>query len=123
MTEDIKSIGAVLATVVTAVIAIWWLYIVYQRIGMKPEIDMAGNVILDEYQRAKDILLVVLPLFTAALAYWTGSQGTTQAKKEAKDARQETGDAKRQLEAVIDSSPEGVLKRAKDEHPEAFSTG
>lgn len=115
MTKDIKSIGAVVATVVTAILAIWWLYIVYQRLGMKPEVDDAGNVVLDEYQRAKDILLVVLPMFTGALAYWTGSQGTTEAKQEAKDAKQ-------QLDAVIDASPAGILIKAKTEHPEAFST-
>jgi hypothetical protein len=111
---SIKVIGAVVSTVVTAAIALWWLYVVYQRLGVKPEVDKAGNVVLDEYGRAKDILLVVLPLFTAALAYWTGSAGTTQAKQEATAT-------KKQLNAVLDSSPEGVLEKAKHAHPEAFA--
>jgi hypothetical protein len=114
MGANVKVIGAVVSTIVTAVIATWWLYVVYQKLGMKPEVDTAGKVVLDEYQRAKDILLVVLPLFTAALAYWTGSAGTTQAKQEANET-------KKQLNAVLDSSPEGVLERAKQAHPEAFA--
>jgi hypothetical protein len=112
--NTIKVIGAAGATLLTAAIAFWWLYVVYQRLGMKPEVDQAGKVVLDQYQRAKDILLVVLPLFTAALAYWTGSAGTTQAKQEATET-------KKQLNAVLDSSPEGVLSKAKQEHPEAFA--
>jgi uncharacterized membrane protein len=114
MGANIKVIGAVVSTIITAAIAFWWLYIVYQRLGVKPEVDTTGKVVLDEFQRAKDILLVVLPLFTAALAYWTGSAGTTQAKQEAKET-------KKQLNAVLDSSPEGVLEKAKTAHPEAFA--
>jgi hypothetical protein len=111
--ERIKAVGAAVATAVTAGILIWWLILAANRIGMAPTLDKEGKVVVDEWGRVKDILLVVLPLFSAALAYWVGSQGTTDAKKEA-DA------AKQKLDAVIDSSPEGVLKRAKAAHPEAF---
>jgi hypothetical protein len=72
-----------------------------------------GAVVLDQWSRAEDILLVVLPLFTATLAYWVGVQGTTEAKKEAQGAKQ-------QLNAVLDQSPVDVLKKAKAAHPEAF---
>jgi hypothetical protein len=112
--EKVKSVGAIVATVFTALILIWWLGIVAQRIGTKPVVDTEGNIVLDEWARAKDILLVVLPLFSAALAFWVGSQGTTEAKKEAEGT-------KKKLEAVIDSSPEGLLKKAKLDHPDAFS--
>jgi hypothetical protein len=47
------------------VLTTWWPYVVYQHLGIKPEGDTAGKVVLDEFQRSKDILLVVLPLFTA----------------------------------------------------------
>lgn len=113
--ERLKSIGAIIATLFTAGILVWWLIIVAQRIGLKPEVDASGNVVLDQYGRAKDMLLVVLPLFSAALAFWVGSQGTTEAKKEAEGAKE-------QLEAVIDQSPEGVLERAKSAHPGAFAS-
>ena len=111
--EKLKAVGAIIATVFTGVILVWWLYLVADRIGVKPEVEN-GNVVLDEWSRAKEVLLVILPLFSAALAYWVGSQGTTEAKKEAQGA-------KKQLDAVIDSSPEGVLQKAKQNHPDAFA--
>jgi hypothetical protein len=115
MTEKIKSLGAALVTLVTAALTIWWLYEVASRLGVAPTKDDAGNIVLDEFQRAKDILIVVLPLFSAALAYWVGSQGTTAAKEEA-------ASAKGKLDAVLDASPEGILKKAKDLHPTAFGS-
>jgi len=111
--DKVKAVGAVIATVLTAAILVWWLWLVADRINVRPVVEN-GAVVLDEWQRAKEILLVVLPLFSAALAYWVGSQGTTEAKKEAAGAKQK-------LDAVLDSSPEGILKKAKEEHPEAFS--
>ena len=112
--DSIKAIGAVIVTIVTAGVTIWWLALVAQRLGVKPEVNAAGAVVLDQFQRAKDLLLVVLPLFSAASAYWVGNSGSTAAKKEAETA-------KGKLEAVLDSSPEGILDTAKQKHPEAFS--
>jgi hypothetical protein len=114
VSEKIKSIGAAVVSLITAGIAIWWLALVANRLGLKPEVNDKGIVVLDQFQRAKDILIVVLPLFSAALAYWVGSQGTAEAKKEAAATKQ-------QLEAVLDQSPEGVLKKAKETHREAFA--
>ena len=110
--NQIKVIGAGVATLLTALITIWWLWIVWSKIDLKPEMDN-GNVVLDQYARSKDILLVVLPLFSASLAYWVGSSGT-------QDAKQEAVSAKKQLDAVIDAAPEGVLKRARELHADAF---
>ena len=114
MADRIRAVGAVIVSVFTAVLAAWWLWIVYSRLGTDAAVDDSGVVIKDEFQRAKDILLVVLPLFSAALAYFVGSQGTAGAKEEA-------ATAKTQLDAVLDSSPEGILKTAKLQHPEAFA--
>jgi hypothetical protein len=111
--DQMKTLGAFLATALTGAIVIWWLVIVAHRIGVKPEVDNAGNVVLDQYGRSKDILLVVLPLFSAALAYWVGSAGTQDAKKEAEGAKEK-------LDAVIDSAPQGALQRAKEMHPDAW---
>jgi hypothetical protein len=110
--EKIKAVGALVATLLTGAIVIWWLVIVASKIGVKPVVEN-GNVVLDEWERSKDILIIVLPLFSAALAFWVGGQGEAAAKQEAEGAKQ-------QLEAVIDVSPEGILKKAKSEHPEAF---
>jgi len=114
MQERVKSVGAILVSVVTAAIAIWWLYEVAVRLGVPPVKDDQGNIVIDQFQRAKDILIVVLPLFSASIAYWVGSSGTADAKKEAQDS-------KSKLDAVLDASPQGMLQRAKELHPEAFT--
>lgn len=114
MSETIKSIGAVVVSVIAALIAVWWLALVAQRLGVKPVVNDKGAVELDEFQRAKDILLVVLPLFSAAVAFWVGNSG-------AKDAKQEAAEDKKKLNAVIDVSGEGILEKAQDAHPEAFA--
>jgi hypothetical protein len=111
--DKVKAIGAIVATILTATILIWWLLLVAQRLDMKPVVE-SGAVVLDEWSRAKDILLVILPLFSASLAYWVGSQGATEAKKEAKEAKKE-------LDAVLSVSPDDILKKAKESHPDAFS--
>lgn len=113
MSDLIKAVGAGMFTVITAVIAVWWLYEVASRLGVSPTLDEGGTVVMDQFQRAKDILIVVLPLFSASLAYWVGSQGTTAAKEEA-------ASAKDKLDAVLDASPAGVLAKAKTSHPQAF---
>lgn len=114
MQEKVRSVGAVIVSVITAAIAIWWLALVAARLGVKPEVNAQGAVVLDQFQRAKDILIVVIPLFSAALAYFVGSQGTADAKKEA-------AGAKDKLEAVLDTSQPGALEEAKKKHPKAFS--
>jgi len=115
MPDWIKSLGAIFVSAATALIAIWWLWLVAIRLGVPPTKDAQGNITIDEFQRTKDILIVVLPFFSASIAYWVGSSGTADAKKDA-DA------SKKQLDAVIDASPEGILAKAKDAHPEAFSS-
>jgi hypothetical protein len=112
VSDTIKAAGAIIVSAITGVIAIWWLYEVSTRLGLPPATDASGNVI-DEFQRAKDILIVVLPMFSASIAFWVGSSGTAAAKKEAADSRQ-------QLDAVIDASSEGVLQKAREMHPSAF---
>jgi len=115
-----KAIGVIIVTILTAVIAIWWLYMVATRINVQPVVNASGAVVLDEYARAKDILLVVLPLFTATLAYWVGAKGTSDAKEETAEAKKQTEKTQAQLNAVVDVSDRGILKNAMTEFPEAF---
>ena len=110
--DQIKAIGAIFATILTGAIVIWWLVVVSQKVGVRPEVEN-GNVVLDQFGRAKDILLVVLPLFSAALAYWVGASGTQDAKEEAEGTKEK-------LDAVIDSAPQGSLQKAKEMHPDAW---
>jgi hypothetical protein len=112
--DKLKSIGAVAVTVITGLIAVWWLFEVSRRLGIAPTPGPGGDIVVDEFQRAKDILVIVLPLFTAAIGYWVGSQGTTEAKKDADEARDK-------LEAVVSEAPSDVLERARAKHREAFT--
>lgn len=110
--DTIKTVGAGVVTILTGVLVIWWLIEVALVLDVAPKISN-GAVALDQYQRAKDILLVVFPLFSASIAYWVGSSGTADAKKDASDAQV-------QLKAVLDQAPQGTLSSAKEELPQAF---
>lgn len=101
-------------TFITGLIVAWWLFEISKRLGMPPTKDAAGNIIIDEFQRAKDVLVIVLPLFTASIAYWVGSQGTTEAKNDAEKSREK-------LEAVVSEAPADVVERARTKYPEAFA--
>ena len=105
-------IRAMFSTLVL-LLAVWWLWEVQRRLGTEPRLDDKGSVVVDEFQRAKDILLVVLPLVTTILGYWFGAQGKEKAEEKAKEATAK-------LEAVVDASGAGVLEKAKTMHPNAF---
>jgi len=110
----IKSIGTVVMTVFVFGIVIWWLAVVLDRIGTAPQVNSRGAVIVDQYQRAKDILLVVFPLATAAVGYWFGNHGRERAQQQADQAQSK-------VTAVLGSSDDGdLLKKAADRFPAAF---
>ncbi|HUA40021.1 MAG TPA: hypothetical protein VMA32_00515 [Streptosporangiaceae bacterium] len=110
----IKSIGTVVVTVFVFGIVIWWLAVVLARIGTAPLVNSGGAVIVDQYQRAKDILLVVFPLATAAVGYWFGNHGRDRALQQAEQAQSK-------VTAVLGSSDDGdLLKKAAASFPAAF---
>jgi hypothetical protein len=110
----IKSIGTVVITVFVFGIVIWWLVIVLGKIGVAPTVNSKGAVIVDQYQRAKDILLVVFPLATAAVGYWFGNQGRAKAQDQAQEAQNK-------VTAVLGSSDDGqLLRKAATSFPAAF---
>lgn len=111
--DQIKTVGAGVATVLTGLIVIWWLIVVASVLDVAPEVNAQGAVVLDQFQRAKDILLVVFPLFSASVAYWVGSSGTAEAKKD-------VAAAQGQMNAVLDKAPQGTLEQAKAAHPDVF---
>ncbi|MGG5259303.1 hypothetical protein [Phycicoccus avicenniae] len=109
-----------LLTLLLLGLAVWWLTLVAREMSTAPTVGKDGKVLLDEFQRAKDILLVVLPLLTTALGYWFGAAGKEKAE-EGKAKAEATAEQKaQQLDSVLDAAPQGVLKDAKDKHPEAF---
>lgn len=102
-------------TLAVILLATWWLVEVARRIGVPPTKGPDGNVVVDGFQQAKDILLVVLPLTTTAFGYWFGAKGAEKAEKDADSA-------KREFAAVVATSPDpDLLKNAKNKYPEEFS--
>ena len=111
--DTVKVIGASVLTLITAAIAVWWLFLAADRLGVKAVVENDA-VTLDEWARTKDILTIVLPLFTASLAYWVGAQGKSEAKQEAAGAQE-------QVKAILATSPPDALANAKQQYPEAFT--
>ena len=71
-----------------------------------------GNVV-DQYQRAKDILLVVLSLVSTTFGYWFGVHGKERAEDRADKAQTK-------LNAVVSNAPPEALEQARQKYPEAF---
>jgi hypothetical protein len=108
----VRSIGAVTINVFVFGIVIWWLAVVLSKIGVAP-VNSRG-IIVDQYQRAKDILLVVFPLAAAAVGYWCGNYGKAKAEDQARQAQ-------KKVTALLGSSDDGeLLKKAAASFPSAF---
>ena len=102
--------GSVTAFVL--LLALGWFFVVAKRLGTPPVVNEDGAVVLDEFQRAKDILLVILPLVTTAFGYWFGAAGADKAEKKAEQAQREN-------RALVSATPQ-ALATARDKYPEAF---
>jgi hypothetical protein len=112
--ERLNAVARAAFTAALVLVTIWWLVEVSSRLGTAPTKDDDGNIIVDEYQRAKDILLVVLPLLTTAIGYWFGAQGKDEAEAKAQKSQEET-------KAVIAASTDPqLLPRARELYPRAF---
>jgi hypothetical protein len=111
--ETWNTIIRALLTLVLLVASLWWLGEVAGLLSTAPETDTVGNVIVDPYQRSKDILLVVLPLLTTALGHWFGAAGKAKAEDKADAAIQ-------QLHEVLDVGSGDLLPKAKENNPRAF---
>ena len=116
-----------LVTLALFALSAWWLAQVSGEVGSAPVPD-ANGLVLDRFQRSKDILLVVLPLLGTALGYWFGAAGresaegkAKQASAEAETAHQEARQTEQRLTSVLATSADtDLLKRAREQHPEAF---
>lgn len=97
-------------------LAIWGFGVTWASMGSAPIRDAAGNVTVDSFQRAKDVLLVVLPLVTTCFGYWFGTQGREKAEKREQAANEK-------FNAVIATSKDpAILAEARLKYPEAFGT-
>jgi hypothetical protein len=113
MLSRVKDAGAVLITILFAAIVVWWLYEVAQRLGLAPVVNDQGAVVLDEFQRAKDILVLVFPLLTAAGGYWLGNKGAESARAEARESNAK-------LESLIAVSPPDRVAAARSMNQAAW---
>jgi hypothetical protein len=111
-----------MVTLIVVILAAWWLVQVALRLGTAPVKDQGGNIVLDEYQRAKDILLVVLPLVTTTFGYWFGAQGRERAERQVNDAKQAADSAETKYRAVLSVAPPDILQEAKKFYPGAFES-
>lgn len=104
-----------------------WLWLVGSRLGVPPEYTEDGKLIIDQYARAKDILVAVLPLATTVLGYYFGAAGKDKAEESAQKAQEEANSARQQvseargvvagLSAGVDSS---VLQTVRARYPQFF---
>lgn len=108
-------------------IAVWAIYTVIQTLGIPPQKDPQGNILVDRYARANALLLVVLPLLTTALGYWFGAQGTAKAEERTQKAEERTQTVEerrqkesQQIKALLAEAPPDVFEKAKKRYPEAF---
>jgi hypothetical protein len=123
----LRNTGTILTTLFTFAVTIWALYWVFRYMGSIPTVDSTGKVVLDKFDNAKSILLVLLPLATTAIGYWLGNIGTTAAtntaqtaKADAESARKETATVNKKLNAVLDEAAPGVLDQAKAKNQALF---
>jgi hypothetical protein len=99
-------------TIILLLIQAGWLVVVAAKLGAPIVKNQDGSVV-DAFERAKDILLVVTPLLTTALGYWFGSAGRQEAQLAASSARAQADIAQRTLAGVLDSSATtGLLVKA-----------
>lgn len=109
---------------ITAVLLLgcgWWLWVVSQNLSVRAEVGADGAIVLDQFQRAKDVLLAVLPLLTLALGYWFGTQGTAKAEEKADKATADAKNAEERIATIVGASQDtDLLTRARQQNPRAF---
>ncbi len=74
MTDSIKSAGTIVVTALIFVFVAMWSLAVWKNLGKAPVYLADGKTVeVDEFLRAKDIFVLVLPLLTTTVGYWLGS--------------------------------------------------
>lgn len=121
--DDIKNAGTVIVTVLIFIFVGMWSIALWQNLGKAPVPAHKGlSLGMDEYARAKDIFILVLPLLTTAVGYWFGSQGTVKAQQRAADAdtaRNQALEARSEAQVQAAAS-KALLDHIKAAHPEVL---
>lgn len=112
--DRVKSAGTVIVTVLIFAVVVFWIVVVAARLGTPPVVDENGAVRYDEFVRAKDIFVLVLPLLTTAVGYWLGNQGTVKAEEKA-------AKAEARKDAVLAEGEPDLLEKARARYPQAWN--
>ena len=125
MAAPVMNVGAIVMSIALFIVVLTWIIFVGMHIGTQPVLNKDGTVQMDAYARAKDILVLLLPLLTTAAGFWLGSQGTGQAQKQAEAATTAEKKAQDQRSAILSVAPQmpgdkDLLTVARDAHPAAF---
>ena len=125
MAAPVMNVGAIVMSIALFIVVLTWVIVVGIHIGTQPVLNKDGTVQMDAYARAKDILVLLLPLLTTAADFWLGSQGTGQAQKQAEAATTEAKKAQDQRSAILSVAPpmpgnKDLLTVARDAHPAAW---
>jgi hypothetical protein len=126
MPDQIKSIGAIVVTVCVFVAVGFSIFNVIDKIGSVPTLA-GGHVILDQFQRAKDIFTPLLALATTAVGYWLGNDGKQKAQAQADAAQdrakaahdtanaatKDASEARAHLAALQASAPQEIVDRVR----------
>jgi hypothetical protein len=132
-----NSVGPLVVTLISFGLVGWALYHVFGNLGTAPITDGKGTIISSPLQNAKDVLTAVIPFASAAVGFWFGSDGKTQAQNQALQAQNQAKEAQgqasaerdravqadRQKAAVLSAADNAkdLLDKARQIAPEAFS--
>ena len=104
-----------------------WLILVATRLGVPPQYRENGDLEIDEYARAKDIFVAILPLATTVLGYWFGAAGKEKVEEKADAAIQDANTAKAEVHraqgaitALEGSSQAETVALVRERYPEFF---
>lgn len=116
------ALAALIMLVVTG-----WLILVATRLGVPPQYRENGDIQIDEYARAKDIFVAILPLATTVLGYWFGAAGKEKVEQKAEAATQEADTAKAEahrargaITALEANSTSDTVDLVRQRYPEFF---
>ncbi|GLZ41340.1 hypothetical protein [Actinokineospora sp. NBRC 105648] len=114
-----------LITLALVGVVMWCLILVSNQLFAGAFTDSAGNTV-DPHQRAKDLLLVVMPLVTTVLGFWFGTRDQDRVRA---SAAVQVEQAENRAAAAIDklttvtavSTEPDLLPRARTLRPDLFA--
>ena len=121
-----REVGAAILSVAVIVLTAVVLWNTVDLVSKPPQTYAVGTETLtySPFDRAKDILNIVIPLFSAVLAYWLGvkSEGdrNNTLQRALEDCRARDRRSDRILEAILSVDGQ-VLGRARQQYSEAFA--